>query len=117
MKSRPILITQSILAGCDVIAVSASLTELVPAKVALMFILVTKAVQVGVAFYNQSNVVPLSDSGAFVNSDGQMVAGPASGTSNGTNVAVVPTDPAVSAEQVRAAQLVARAAVAHQPKP
>lgn len=111
MKSRPILITQSVLAGCDVIAVSASLTDLVPNKIALAFILLTKAVQVGIAFYNQANVIPLGDAGAFVNQDGRMVSGPAAGVSNGSEVAVVPTEPRVSQEQIRAAQLVAQTAL------
>lgn len=96
MKSRPIIITQSVLAGCDVIAVSASLTELVPNKVALFFILMTKAVQVGVAFYTQSVTVPQEDVAAYADKEGKVVSGPASGTTNGVPVDVVRADPLVT---------------------
>lgn len=110
-KSRPILITYSILAGLGVITAASGLGDLLGMKVAFVIILGREAVQAGLNFYVQGQVTPVADVGAYVSSEGKMVAGPASGTSNGAAVAVVPTDAKVSDEQIRAAQLVARKAL------
>lgn len=87
-KSRPFIIFSSVLAALDFIAVYAGLSDMVGDKVAFFFILITKAVQVGVAFYSQSITVPSSDVAAYINKQGEAVAGPAGGPTNGTPVDV-----------------------------
>lgn len=93
MKSRPVVITFSILAGLGVLTASAGLSDLIGVKLALILVLAREAVQVGMNFYVQSMVTPNEDVVAYTNKDGQSVAGPASGTTNGTPVDVVRTDP------------------------
>jgi hypothetical protein len=116
MKSRPILITYSILAGLGVLTSAAGLGDLIGVKAAFLLIIGREAVQVGLNFYTQSQVVPLADAGAYVNNNGKMVSGPAAGVSNGADVVIVPTNPRVSEEQIRAAKLIAADALGHQRK-
>jgi hypothetical protein len=94
MKSRPVLIVFSILAGLDIVATSAGLSDIIGLKQALVFILATKAVQVGMTFYVQNLTVPVQDVAAFVSPQLQIVAGPAAQQANGAPVEVIPADAA-----------------------
>lgn len=87
-KSRPVLLLFSILAALDFIAAYAGLADYVGDKVAFFFILCTKAVQVGAAFYAQNVVVPVGDVAAYANNQGTVVAGPAAEQMNGSPVSV-----------------------------
>lgn len=88
MKSRPVLITFSVLAALDVLTAGAILGDVIGAQTAALLVLGTKAVQAGMAFYVQGQVVPQQDVGAYVNSAGEMVAGPAGGVTNGQKVQI-----------------------------
>lgn len=90
MKSRPVLITFSILAGLQILTAGAALGDIVGPKPAAMLVLAVAAVQGGMSFYVQNSVVPVQDSVAYINSAGESVAGPAAGVTNGTAVDVVP---------------------------
>ncbi len=89
MKSRPVLITFSILAALQVIAGGAALQDVIGKTAFGLFVLAVAAVQVGMTFYVQNSVVPAQDTVAYVNQDGIAVAGPAAGLTNGTAVDVV----------------------------
>lgn len=93
MKSRPVLITFSILAGLQVLTGGAVLTDVIGEKFAGFFILVVSAVQVGMTFYVQNLTVPYRDAVAFVDGQGDVVAGPAAPLTNGTPVDVVQAVP------------------------
>jgi hypothetical protein len=88
-KSRPVLITFSILAGLQVLSGGAALADVIGKDVFGLFVLGVAAVQVGMTFYVQNTVVPSGDVGAYTNTDGVMVAGPAAGVTNGKVVEVV----------------------------
>jgi hypothetical protein len=88
MKSRPVLVVFSILAGLDVLFAGAALGDVIGVKTVALGVLATKAVQVGLSFYVQSGVVPVQDVAAYINTSGRAVAGPAAGLTNGTPVAV-----------------------------
>lgn len=90
MKSRPVLITFSILAGLQILTAGAALGDIIGAELAAFFVLAVAAAQGGMSFYVQGVVVPTQDVGAFQNTAGQMVAGPAAGATNGTPVVVEP---------------------------
>lgn len=115
-KSRPVLVVFSILAGLQLLTAAGGLSEIVGAKWFFMFGILVAAVQQGMTFYVQQGVVPEEDVASYADRDGNLRAGRASGTSLGANVAVVPTDPHVSDEQIRSAQLVAKAAVGRRKK-
>ena len=87
-KSRPVLIMFSVLAALDFIAAYAGLSDHIGTEVAFFFIMGTKAVQVGCAFYSQGITVPLGDVSAYVNKNGSTIAGPASDAHNGAPVVV-----------------------------
>lgn len=90
MKSRPVLITFSILAGLQVLTAAGGLSEVVGPKIFFLFGLVVAAVQVGMTFYVQNQVTPIQDVAAYSNERGQVVAGPAAGATRGTPVVVEP---------------------------
>lgn len=77
-KSRPVLITFSILAGLQILTAGAALGDVVGDKVAGLIVLAVAAVQAGMSFYVQGQVVPLQDTAAYVDTKGNTVAGPAS---------------------------------------
>lgn len=91
MKTRPVLITFSILAALQVIAGGAALQDVIGKTAFGLFVLTVAAVQVGMTFYVQNSVVPAQDAVAYINQDGIAVAGPAAGLTNGTAVEVVPS--------------------------
>lgn len=87
-KSRPVLITFSVLAGLDVLSAGAALGDVIGVKVLALLVLATKAVQTGMSFYVQGQVTPQADVAAYVNDHGSVVAGPAAGVTNGVLVDV-----------------------------
>lgn len=88
MKTRPVVITFSILAALQVLTAGSALTDVVGKDVAGLLILAIAAVQVGMTFYVQNSVVPGEDAVAYINQEGVAVAGPAAGLTNGTAVVV-----------------------------
>lgn len=93
MKSRPVLIVFSILAGLDILFTGAALGDVIGKETLAIAVLGTKAVQVGMSFYVQGGVVPVGDVSAYIDSSGSQVAGPAAGVTNGTPVDVSQTPP------------------------
>lgn len=92
-KSRPVLITFSILATLQVILGGTALADVgVPAAWLALTAVIVAAVQFGVSFYVQGQVVPLGDTAAYLDQQGRLVAGPASPPAvlDGTSVEVVP---------------------------
>jgi hypothetical protein len=89
-KSRPVLITFSVLAGLQILTTGAALGDLIGVKLAAFVVLAGAAVQAGMSYYVQGVVVPEQDVAAYQNSAGQVVAGPAAGATNGTPVVVEP---------------------------
>lgn len=85
-KSRPVLITFSVLAALDVITVGAALGDVIGLQALALLVLGTKAVQAGMSFYVQGQVTPNEDVAAYANSNGDVVAGPAGGVTNGERV-------------------------------
>lgn len=77
-KSRPVVITFAILAGLQVITNAAGLSDVLDAKYLFLLGIVVAAVQTGMTFYVQNQVVPANDVAAYVNTEGRVVAGPAS---------------------------------------
>lgn len=61
MTSRPVLVVFSVLAGLQVMAGGAALTDVVGVKPAGLFVLGVAAAQVGMTFYVQRSVTPLAD--------------------------------------------------------
>lgn len=98
MKSRPVLITFSVLAGLQVLTGGSALANFIGGEMAGLFILAVASVQVGMTFFVQNSVVPVQDTAAYVNSQGSTVAGPASGVTNGREVDVVPVPTSPSPE-------------------
>lgn len=94
-KSRPVVITFSILAGLQVLTGGTALTDVLGDQAAGLIIIAIAAVQVGMTFYVQNQVVPFEDAGAYVDQSGNMVAGPASppSVSQGDSVNVVTSLP------------------------
>lgn len=76
-KSRPVLITFSILAGLQIITAGTALADVIGATTAGLIVLVIAAVQAGMTFFVQGMVVPLADTVQYINSDGASVNGPA----------------------------------------
>lgn len=101
-KSRPVVIIFSILAGLQILSNAGGLSDIVGAKIFFLFGLMVAAVQVGMTFYVQNTVVPQEDVGSYVNQEGKLVAGPASGVTNGKEVEVIKTEPPASEGQVLA---------------
>lgn len=92
-KSRPVLITFSILAALQVLTGGSVLADLLGKDIASFIILLIAAVQVGMTFFVQNQTVPVRDSVAYINENGDAVAGPAAGLTNGTAVEVVQRTP------------------------
>lgn len=90
-KSRPVLITFSILAGLQVLTGGTALADIIGKDAAGLIILAIAAIQVGMTFYVQGQVTPSTDVAAYVNQNGATVAGPASPPQviDGTTVEVV----------------------------
>lgn len=90
-KSRPVLITFSILAGLQVLTGAAALGDVIGEQAFGLFSIAVAAVQVGMTFYVQNQTVPVGDVAAYVNTEGRTVAGPASPpvVQDGTSVEVV----------------------------
>ena len=88
MKSRPVLIIFSILAGLQILTSAGGLSEVVGPKVFFLFGLLVAAVQVGLTFYVQNSVVSGQEVAAYANADGVVVAGPAASVQNGEPVLV-----------------------------
>jgi hypothetical protein len=77
-KSRPVLITFSVLAGLQILTAGTALADVIGKDVAGLIVLAVAAVQAGMSFYVQGQVVPLQDTAAYVDTKGNTVAGPAS---------------------------------------
>lgn len=90
MKSRPVLITFSVLAGLQILTAGAALGDIIGGQLAAFFALAVGSAQAGMAFYVQGVVVPQEDVAAYQDADGHVVAGPAAGATNGTPVTVEP---------------------------
>lgn len=90
-KSRPVLITFSILAGLQILNGGAALEDVIGAQAFGLFALAVAAVQVGMTFYVQNQTIPSEDAAAYINKEGQVVAGPAAGITTGESVQVVKT--------------------------
>ena len=90
-KSRPVVITFAILAGLQVITSATGLSDIVPAEWLFLLGILVAAVQVGMTFYVQNVVVPVKDTAAYVDQEGNLVPGPASPPElQGDTVEVVP---------------------------
>ena len=89
MKSRPVIIAMSILAGAQVLTGGAALADVIGKEAAGLLILVVAAAQVGVQFFVQNSVVPVKDTLAFRDVKGEVVAGPAAAQPEGQRVEVV----------------------------
>lgn len=77
-KSRPVVIVFSVLAGLQVLTNATGLSDVADAKWIFLAGILVAAVQTGMTFYVQNQVVPLEDTAAYVNQQGRTVAGPAS---------------------------------------
>lgn len=88
-KSRPILITFSILAGLQVLSGGAALSDVIGKQTFGLFVLAVAAVQVGMTFYVQNSVTPNGDVAAYIDNSGKAVAGPAAGVTTGKVVEVI----------------------------
>jgi hypothetical protein len=100
-KSRGVVIFGSVLAALQFLAAATALTDIIGKTTFGLFVIAVGAVQVGWAAFQQSQVVPFADTGAFINSQGQLVAGPASGVTNGKTVEVIKTEyPASEGEMI-----------------
>lgn len=88
MKSRPVLIGNSILATLQVLASAAALGDVIGTTAFALFSIVVGALTVGFNTYVQGIVTPYQDVAAYQNDKGEVVAGPAAGPTNGTPVEV-----------------------------
>lgn len=89
-KSNAIRIFGSILAALQFLAAASALADFIGKETFGLFVIVVGAIQVGWAFYQQEQVVPVRDVAAYENKRGNVVAGPAAGATNGTPVTVEP---------------------------
>lgn len=99
MKSRPVLIGNSVLATLQVLAGAAALGDILGNTVFTLFTIGVAAATIGFNTYVQGLVVPTTDVGAYTNGDGLMVSGPAAGVQNGQPVIVQETGPVGPAER------------------
>lgn len=74
-KSRPVILTMSILAGLQILTAGAALSDTIGVKAAALTVLVVAAIQGGVQFYVQSQVTPTQDVVAFRDKNGDVVPG------------------------------------------
>lgn len=89
-KPQPILVFMSVLVALDVMVAGAALGNVLKPDLVGFLLLIMAGLKMGSAYYIRGQVVPLSDVGAFVNDQRQMVAGPAS---------VVPDDEPVTVHE------------------
>lgn len=82
-KSRPVLITFSVLAGLQVMAGGAALADVIGDTAFGLFVLVIAAVQAGMSVFVQGNVTPHKDVVEYLDKNNQIVRGPAAPTGNG----------------------------------
>ncbi len=95
-KSHPVLVGNSILATLQVLAGAAALGDILGQTAFTLFTIAVAAATVGFNTYVQGLVTPQADVAAYVNSAGEVVAGPAAGVTNGKTVDVVKTEPPAS---------------------
>lgn len=88
-RSKPVLITFSVLAGLQVLCAGASLAEMIGAKTAGFVILVVAAVQAGMTFYVHNEVVPNKNVAARKLPDGRVISGPAADVGGGKPVTLI----------------------------
>lgn len=91
-KTNGVVIFGSILAALQFLAAASALSDIIGKQTFGIFVIAVGAVQVGWAAYQQQQVVPVSDTAAYVNSRGEVVAGPAAGVTTGKQVEVVKTE-------------------------
>jgi hypothetical protein len=93
-KSKPVLITFSVLAGLQVLTGAAALADVIGQTAFGLFAITVAAVQVGMTFFVQNQVTPTKDVAAYDTGNEQgIVAGPAAAPVTGTPVAVVAAPP------------------------
>jgi hypothetical protein len=95
MKSRPVLIGNSVLAALQVLASAAALSDAIGVTAFGLFSIGVAAATVGFNTYVQGVVVPTADVAAYVNNDGHVVTGPAAAGQNGQPAIVHETGPPV----------------------
>lgn len=98
-KSRPVVITMSVLAALQVLTAGAALTDVLGKDIAALFVLAVAAVQAGVQFYVQAQVVPVQDVGSYIDKTGEMVSGPAAPPAGEPAAVVKDVDPVVDPGQ------------------
>ena len=76
-KSRPVIITMSILAGLQILTAGASLADIIGPQLAAFFVLLVAAAQGGVQFYVQSAVTPSADVIAYRDKNNDVAVGDA----------------------------------------
>ena len=76
-KSRPVIITMSVLAGLQILTAGAALGEVIGVKLAAFFVLLVASAQGGVQFFVQAAVTPAADVIAYRNKDDVVVTGDA----------------------------------------
>ncbi len=77
-KARPVLLVATVLFALQALTATSAFTDVVTKDVASLIVAIIAVGQLALGFYTQSKVVPMEDTGAYVNTDGEMVAGPAS---------------------------------------
>lgn len=94
MKSKPVLIIFSTLAGLQVLTAGAALGDVIGGQQASFAALVVAAAQIGMTFYVQNQTVPLQNVAAYESGTAAgVVAGPAATPANGVPVDVTIADP------------------------
>lgn len=93
MKREPLLVWSSTLVGLQILTGGAALGDLIGLQLAGFFVLVVAALQGGTQFYVRGQVTPSADVAVERQSDGALVAGPASPLADGQPVAVSATGP------------------------
>ena len=103
-KSRPVIISQSVIAGLQFIfsgltaAQLGDLSNTTLISIGVFGMLITSGAQVGIMFYVQNAVTPSADVVAYRNRDDVIVAGPAAADEDKAAAAVqVLTTPAAGA--------------------
>jgi hypothetical protein len=87
-KSKPVLITFSILAGIQVLTAGATLADIIGETAFALIVLLAGAIQAGMSFYVSNQVTPYRDVVAKRNSQGRFVSGPAAPTGEGLFISV-----------------------------
>lgn len=90
MKREPLLIWCSTLVGLQILTGGAALGDFIGLQLAGFFVLVVAAAQGGTQFYIRGQVTPTASVVAQTNDEGAVVAGPASGVTDGQPVTVSP---------------------------